>query len=92
MLQFLYYLIQALQPILVPFCFVVAWILPIFLIWTLGSAMRDTVNRAQQMHKIPCTSCQFFTDNYRLKCTVQPFIANTEQAIDCSDYRLKSYQ
>ncbi|WP_315862613.1 hypothetical protein [Geminocystis sp. NIES-3708] len=38
------------------------------------------------MHKIPCSRCQYFTNNYRLKCTLQPLIANTESAIDCSDF------
>jgi hypothetical protein len=39
------------------------------------------------MHEIPCSECKFFTNNHRLKCTVRPTIANTEEAIDCSDYR-----
>jgi RNA polymerase subunit RPABC4/transcription elongation factor Spt4 len=42
------------------------------------------------MHQIPCHNCQFFTNNYRLKCTVHPSIANTEEAIDCSDYQPKT--
>jgi hypothetical protein len=55
-------------------------------VWTLISAMIDVVSRAKQMHQIPCTKCRFFTQDYRLKCTVKPHIANTEQAIHCSDY------
>jgi hypothetical protein len=38
------------------------------------------------MHQIPCAKCQFFTNDHRLKCTVNPIIANTERAICCSDY------
>jgi hypothetical protein len=38
------------------------------------------------MHQIPCSRCGFFTNNYRLKCTVHPLAANTEAAIDCTDY------
>ena len=56
-------------------------------LWTPIGAMLDIVARAKQMHQIPCTKCRFFTTDYRLKCTVQPHIANTEQAIDCSDYQ-----
>lgn len=87
MFQLLYNLIKTIQPILVPLCFVLAWSLPFLLGWTLWSAIRDISCRAKKMHKIPCTSCQFFTNDHRLKCTAQPYIANTENAIDCSDYR-----
>jgi len=87
MIQLIYYTIKAIQPILVPICFVLAWTLVLMLILSVWSAIRNTVARAKQMHQIPCTNCQFFTNNYRMKCTVQPYIANTEKAIDCCDYR-----
>ncbi len=80
------YLVHFLQPFLAPIGFIMAWGMIIALGWTLFSAMRDATNRAKQMHQIPCTNCQFFTNDYRLKCTIKPAIANTEQAIDCSDY------
>ena len=86
MLQIIYYLIEAIQPILVPLCFVLAWSLLFILFSTLFSAIRDTTARAKQMHQIPCSNCQFFTNDHRLKCTVQPSVANTEKAIDCPDY------
>ncbi|MDJ0580351.1 hypothetical protein [Crocosphaera sp.] len=38
------------------------------------------------MHKIPCSNCQYFTNDYRLKCPVNPFQASTEAAINCQDY------
>ncbi len=55
--------------------------------WSLMSLLLDAVTRAKQMHKIPCTNCRFFTNNHSLKCTVNPYTANTEAAIDCSDYQ-----
>ena len=55
--------------------------------WSLFSMIRDAIAQARTMHQIPCTKCRFFTGDYRLKCTVNPSVANTEQAIDCSDYR-----
>ncbi|MGK7876069.1 MAG: hypothetical protein AB4426_23055 [Xenococcaceae cyanobacterium] len=89
MFQLIYYLVEAIQPVLVPLCFFFAWTFVALLGWSLLSAIRDAAARAKRMHEIPCTNCQFFNNDYRLKCTVQPFIANTEKAIDCSDYRLK---
>jgi hypothetical protein len=87
MFQLLYPLVQAIQPFFVPICFLCAWLLVVLLFWSLLSTIRDSVTRAKRMHQIPCTGCQFFTNDYRLKCTVNPHIANSEAAIDCSDYR-----
>ena len=90
MLQILYFLIKAIQPFLVPICFLVAWTLIILSAWSLWATATASVKQAQQMHQIPCTGCQFFTDNHRLKCTVHPSKANTEEAIHCIDYQPKT--
>ncbi|MFN6484076.1 MULTISPECIES: hypothetical protein [unclassified Nostoc] len=90
MLQLIFFLINGIQPLLVPICFVVAWTVTILLVLNLWTAARDSVSTAKQMHQIPCTGCQFFTDDYRLKCTVRPSIANTEEAIHCRDYQPKT--
>ncbi|MEH1781105.1 MAG: hypothetical protein V7K67_18435 [Nostoc sp.] len=90
MFKLISFLINGIQPLLVPICFVVAWTVIILVILSLCAAARDSLTTAKQMHQIPCTGCQFFTDNYRLKCTVRPSIANTEEAIDCSDYQPKT--
>ncbi|MBZ8183170.1 hypothetical protein [Oscillatoria salina] len=87
MLQLVYYFFEIVEPVLVPICFVFAWVLVVVFSWTIIMATRDTIAKAKQMHEIPCTKCQFFTNDRHLKCTVQPKIANTEQAIECSDYR-----
>jgi hypothetical protein len=76
--------------LLVPICFVCAWSLIILVVWSLWNTARDTVNTAKQMHQIPCANCQYFTDNHRLKCTVNPSLANTEEAIYCLDYQGKT--
>nr|WP_034934916.1 hypothetical protein [Gloeocapsa sp. PCC 73106] len=87
MLITLYKIIQGIQPLLVPICFLFTWLFLLSLVLTLYNTLRETNAIAKQMHQIPCTNCQFFTNDYRLKCTIQPRAANTEQAIDCSDYR-----
>ncbi|MEH2111709.1 hypothetical protein [Nostoc sp.] len=90
MFKLIFFLINGIQPLLVPICFVVAWTVIVLVVLSLCAAARDSLTTAKQMHQIPCTGCQFFTDNYRLKCTVRPSIANTEEAIDCSDYQPKT--
>ncbi|MBW4522715.1 MAG: hypothetical protein KME16_23980 [Scytolyngbya sp. HA4215-MV1] len=87
MFQLLHPLVKAIQPFLVPVCFVLAWLLIGGAIWSLMSAFRDSVKTAQRLHQIPCADCQFFTRDYHLKCAVHPSRALSEQAIDCPDYR-----
>lgn len=87
MLEILYFLIQTIQPFIVPICFVTAWGLIFLVVWSVWTTARDSLNVAKQMHQIPCSGCQFFTDDYRLKCTVHPSVANTEDAINCLDYQ-----
>ncbi|MBE9044452.1 hypothetical protein IQ255_08555 [Pleurocapsales cyanobacterium LEGE 10410] len=55
--------------------------------WSLAACIMDVARQAKKMHSIPCTKCRFFTGDYRLKCTANPSIANTEQAIHCGDYQ-----
>lgn len=86
-LNFISFLMQGIQPLLIPICFVIAWTIIILVCLNLWTATKDTIKTAQKMHKIPCHNCQFFTNNYRLKCTVNPYIANTEEAINCKDYQ-----
>ncbi|MBD2346123.1 hypothetical protein [Anabaena subtropica] len=90
MLKLTVFLIKGIQTFIVPICFVTAWFVIILLAWSLWSATRDSIKTAKQMHQIPCSGCQFFTDDYRLKCTVHPSIANTEEAINCMDYQAKT--
>lgn len=46
----------------------------------------DVVIDLQQLNKIPCSNCRFFSSNPYLKCAVNPAIALTEEAINCADY------
>jgi hypothetical protein len=89
-LEIISFIIHGIQPFLIPICFITAWTVTILFLLSLWTAVRDSVTTAKQMHQIPCTGCQFFTDNYRLKCTVRPSIANTEEAIHCLDYQPKT--
>lgn len=81
------YLVEAIEPFIHLMRFLCACLLLTFCGWSLLSSILDAVARAKQMHQIPCTQCRFFTNNYSLKCTVNPCIANTEEAIECSDYQ-----
>jgi hypothetical protein len=82
----IHWAIQVIQPVLVPLCFVAAWSVVALMGWSLWTAARDGVANVKQMHQIPCANCQFFTNDYHLKCTVHPSVALSNEAISCSDY------
>lgn len=86
----LYPLLQGLQPLLKPLCFVVAWGVLGLGAWSVWSAVRDSVARAQQMHRIPCAGCRYFSGDYHLKCPIHPRAALSEAAIDCLDFEVAS--
>lgn len=83
--------IHLIQPLVVPVCFVAAWGLLLIAGWSVVSFFRDGLNRAQKMHAIPCPRCQYFTENYHLKCPVHPTAALSEAAINCIDYEERSF-
>jgi hypothetical protein len=58
-----------------------------FILW---GVVRDILAISQQMHQRPCAKCRYFTNDYRLKCSVHPAIANTEAAINCPDFHPQS--
>ena len=49
------------------------------------------INYVKRLHQIPCSRCTFFTGDYRLKCTVHPYSALTETAINCGDYEANNH-
>ncbi len=49
-------------------------------------AVREGIAHLKKLHQIPCDRCAFYTGEYRLKCTVRPYTAFTEEAIGCRDY------
>lgn len=91
MFQFTAHFASLFKPVILQLRFVGACSVLGFFGWSLARSVLDMVAQAKKMHQIPCTKCRFFTGDYRLKCTVNPSVANTEQAIDCSDYQ-QAYQ
>lgn len=86
MLQLAFNSASLVKPLLLQLRIVGAFSILSLCSWSLISCILDAIAQAKRMHQIPCTNCRFFTGDYRLKCTINPSIANTEQAIDCGDY------
>jgi hypothetical protein len=90
MFQLLSPQIQALQPVLAPVCFVTIWTLFFLMLSSMWISARIGIANIKRLHQIPCADCRFFTNDYRLKCTVHPNCALTEEAINCSDFCFKN--
>ena len=67
-------------------CPILILIISFFFCLSIYLAMQDAITRVRRLHQIPCSRCAFFTGDYRLKCTVHPCKALSEEAIDCLDY------
>ncbi|MEL6471351.1 MAG: hypothetical protein AAFQ74_16625 [Cyanobacteria bacterium J06623_4] len=75
-----------LRPFLPFICIAVAWGTLILTVWHLFTGLRQGVSNVRQLHKIPCATCRYANCSHHLKCSVQPLIAFSEQAIGCQDF------
>ena len=67
-------------------CFIFAWCLILLFIWSTFKTTTEGIHHLKKLHQIPCSRCAFFTNDYRLKCTVHPITALSEEAIKCRDF------
>ncbi|MFN6531422.1 hypothetical protein [Nostoc sp. ChiSLP03a] len=76
--------------------FMIVWAIVVFLVSSVCKALEDPPENAVQdkdeivsikdLEQHTCKKCQFFNNNYFLKCAVHPTTALTKQALNCSDY------
>lgn len=69
-----------------PIYFVMGWVLLTVMLSAILKVARTEVVGLETLHQVPCRNCRFFSGNSYLKCAVQPCIALTEKANNCSDY------
>jgi hypothetical protein len=55
-------------------------------IWSFWKAVLEGITHLKKLHAIPCSRSAYFTGDYRIKCTVHPRDALTEEAINCRDF------
>ncbi|AFY44039.1 hypothetical protein [Nostoc sp. PCC 7107] len=72
------------------FCALSAWAIMILLLWSIWQTLQKGIIFLWRLHQIPCHSCEFFTNDHRLKCTVHPKKACSEYAIACLDFEPKT--
>ena len=67
-------------------CFTVWIIIFSYLGWRSLIITKRAAQHLKRLHQIPCDKCVYFTGDYRLKCTVHPMSAMSEDAIACRDF------
>ncbi|MDJ0694534.1 MAG: hypothetical protein QNJ50_09260 [Mastigocoleus sp. MO_188.B34] len=70
-------------------CACFAWSIVILSIASVWFSWEKGRKHLRRLHQIPCNRCVFFTNDYRLKCTVNPTQACSEEAINCIDFEVK---
>ena len=67
--------------------FISFWvILMIVFSFSVVSAFKQGAEQLRRLHQIPCYKCDFFTNDFRLKCAVNPTKACSEEALECADF------
>lgn len=79
-----------LHPVTAPLSFVTICALIFLMLRSIWVSARIGMKNVKRLHQIPCPNCRFFTDDFRLKCTLHPTYALTEEAIDCCDFCSKN--
>ncbi|MGK7932210.1 MAG: hypothetical protein AB4041_12360 [Microcystaceae cyanobacterium] len=62
------------------------WLILVCFFTSVCFATREGVTKLNKLHQIPCSRCSFSTGDYRLKCTVCPCQAFSEEAIHCLEF------
>lgn len=68
------------------FCPLLIWSVLLCFFCSIFLAMQDGVVYLKKLHAIPCDRCIFYTGESCLKCTIHPYKALTEEAVDCQDW------
>jgi hypothetical protein len=67
-------------------CLLIAWGMSISAFAAIIAGCTSGFRNLRRLHNIPCSNCQYFTNSNYLKCTVNPDLACSENAIDCRDF------
>ncbi|MGK7929679.1 MAG: hypothetical protein AB4290_31295 [Spirulina sp.] len=70
----------------ISFGFSFVWSFLGLLVWSCLQTTLQGFTYLQRLHRIPCSRCTFCTGDYRLKCTVNTYLALSEDAIGCRDF------
>ena len=68
------------------FCPLLIWLVLLCFFCAIFFGIQDGFLLLKKLHQIPCDRCAFYTGEICLKCTLHPYKAFTEEAINCEDW------
>jgi hypothetical protein len=72
--------------VLIPLCLACVWAIAA-IVSGLPKVTHEKNLALKRHSKIPCRTCQFYSNNPYIRCAIRPTDALTEHAIDCPDYK-----
>ncbi|MGA9382959.1 MAG: hypothetical protein WBV73_29715 [Phormidium sp.] len=71
---------------IIPTTFFTFWLMYLIVSTDLLKFAKHKISIIKNLEQVPCKNCRYFTNNPYLRCAVNPAIALTSEAINCSDY------
>lgn len=71
---------------LIPTAFFIFWLMYLIFSTDILKFAKHKFSLIKHLEQVPCKNCRYFTNNPYLRCAVNPSIALTSEAINCSDY------
>ena len=78
--------ISATSLYIIPTTFFTFWLMYLIVSTDLLKFAKHKISIIKNLEQVPCKNCRYFTNNPYLRCAVNPAIALTSEAINCSDY------
>lgn len=78
--------ISAASLYIIPTTFFTFWLMYLIISTDLLKFAKHKISIMKNLEQVPCKNCRYFTNNPYLRCAVNPAIALTSQAVNCSDY------
>lgn len=71
---------------IIPTAFFTFWLMYLIFSTDILKFAKHKFSLIKHLEQVPCKNCRYFTNNPYLRCAVNPSIALTSDAINCSDY------
>jgi len=71
---------------IIPLTFFTLWLIYLLLSTDILKFAKHKILMMKHSEEVPCKSCRYFTNNPYLRCAVNPSVALTSQAVNCSEY------
>lgn len=71
---------------IIPTAFFTFWVMYLIFSTDILKFAKHKFSLIKHLEQVPCKNCRYFTNNPYLRCAVNPSLALTSEAINCSDY------